>query len=125
MIASLTHGDFLLGDVLLQTSAQCDLTAKLAGRAIVHQQEVGVIVVEHHIVGSRGSHSMVQRHFLCTNTVVVQVSKQCSIAAQMDTINILSKYKGCVPCNSQSIFSKIICTNRKGTMKRVKQIILL
>ena len=59
-----TRCDLLLLDVFLEALAQQDLAAVLAHRAVVHQQEVRVVTVQHHIVRLRRRHSVVRRHAL-------------------------------------------------------------
>ena len=55
-ISSLTCGDFLLLNVFLQLLPEHELTAILAHRPIVNQQEVGVVTVQHHAMCTGGSH---------------------------------------------------------------------
>ncbi|TNN53989.1 hypothetical protein EYF80_035813 [Liparis tanakae] len=46
MVCEETHGTTLSGDAFLQTATQFDLHSVVAVRPVVHQQEVGVVVIE-------------------------------------------------------------------------------
>ena len=63
-IMELTSDDPLLCNVFLEALAEVDLTAIFSHSAIVNEQEVRVVAVQHHVRALRCRDRMVWRHNL-------------------------------------------------------------